>query len=96
LRNVIPLLHLIVEVILRNAGSKDEIHSYTANSDIKELCYIDSCAYGVLTSPVLRVKCFNLQQVGYGGFPYDRHLLVETCRGIAECILCPYLSVSCW
>jgi len=60
---------------------------YTANCDIQELCYIDSCAYGVLTSPVLRVKCFSLQQVGYGGFPYDRNLLVETYRAIAECIL---------
>jgi len=52
---------------------------YTANSDIQELCYIDKCAYGVLTLPALHVKCFSLQQVGYGGFHYDRHFLVETC-----------------
>lgn len=56
---------------------------------ILTLCYIDSCAYGVLTAPVLRVKCFSLQQVGYSGFPYDRHLLVETCHvGVLQTVFC--------
>jgi hypothetical protein len=56
----------------------------------------DSRAYGVLTLPVPRVKCFGLQQVDYGGFHYDRLLLVEICLGIAEYMLCPYMLVLCW
>jgi hypothetical protein len=55
----------------------------------------DSHAYGVLTLPAPRVKCFGLQQVDYGGFPYDRHFFVEMYLGAAECILCPYVSVLC-
>ena len=52
--------------------------------------------YGVLTLPVLHTKYFSVPQVGMGGSHYDRHLLVETCLGIADCILCPYVLVLYW